>query len=142
MPKEGSMNRLHALVIAVLLGVAAVAGTYAAVGTTSLGVTASEATVSDAQIEARALRRAAKRKPPALPALPARRVSPSLVSAAAAPGSGAPVAPVQGPVAFRDDDHDSDDGWDDDRDDDDSHGDDSHGDDDSSGHGGGGDDDD
>jgi len=141
------MNRLHALVIAVLLGVAAVVGTYAAVGTTSLGVTASEATVSDAQIEARkakldraarALQRAAKRKPPALPGLPARRTSPSLVSAAAAPGSGAPMAPSQGPVAFRDDDHDSDDDWDDDRDDDDSHGHDS---DDSSGHGGGDDDD-
>jgi uncharacterized iron-regulated membrane protein len=69
------MNRLHALVIAVLLGIAAVAGSYAALGTTALGVSASEATVSDAQIAARkakldraarALRRAAKRKPPAL----------------------------------------------------------------------------
>ena len=39
------MNRLHALVVAVLLGIAAVAGSYAALGTTALGVTASEATV-------------------------------------------------------------------------------------------------
>jgi hypothetical protein len=119
------MNRLHALVVAVLLGIAAVAGSYAALGTTALGVTASEATLSDAQIAAReakldkaerALRRAAKRQPPALPPLPARRSSASL---AAAPGSGTPVAPVPGPAAFRDDDdHDSDDDWDDDHDDD------------------------
>ncbi|MGH3059331.1 MAG: hypothetical protein ACRDPP_14010 [Gaiellaceae bacterium] len=139
------MNRLHALVVAVLLGIAAVAGSYAALGTTALGVTATEATISDAQIAAReakldkaarALRRAAKRKPPALPPLPARRSSASLV---AAPGSGTAVAPAPGPLAFRDHDHDSDDDWDDDRDDDDSHDDDSH-DDDRSGHGGGGDD--
>ena len=39
------MNRLHALVVAVLLGIAAVAGSYAALGTTALGVTASEASV-------------------------------------------------------------------------------------------------
>ena len=98
------MNRLHALVVAVLLGIAAVAGSYAALGTTALGVIASEATVSDAQIAAReakldkaeqALRRAAKRRPPALPSLPARRSSASL---AAAPGSGTPVAPAPGPV--------------------------------------------
>jgi hypothetical protein len=148
MAKEGFMNRLHALVIAVLLSIAAVAGSYAALGTTALGVSASEATVSDAQIAARkakldraarTLRRAAKRKPPALPA---RRASGSLVSAAAAPGSGAPVAPAPGPAAFRDDDHDSDDDHDDDDDrDDDSHTDDDR-DDDHSGHGRGGEDDD
>ena len=140
------MNRLHALVIAVLLGIAAVAGSYAALGTTSLGVSASEANVSDAQIgarkakldkAARALRRAAKRKPPALPALPARRSSSSLVAAAPGPGGGAPVAPASRTVAFRDDDNGSDDNWDDDDwDDDDSHSEDSH-----SGHSTGDDDD-
>lgn len=145
------MNKLHALVIAVLLGIAAVAGSYAALGTTALGVTASEATVSDAQIAAReakldqaarALERVAKRKRPALPPLPARRSSGSLV-ASAAPAGVSSVAPAP-PLAFRDDDHDSDHDQDDDFDDDDSDDDDSHGDDrrddDHSGHGGGGDD--
>jgi hypothetical protein len=134
------MNRLHALVVAVLLGIAAVAGSYAALGTTALGATAGEATVSDAQIVARkakldraerALRRAARRKHPALPPLPARRSSASLV---AAPGSAAPVAPAPGPAAYRDDDHDSDDDWDDDGDEDRHDRDDDHS---GPGHGGG-----
>jgi hypothetical protein len=72
------MNRKHALVIAVLLGVAAVAGTFAALETTALGVAAQESSVSTSQIAARKakldkaqkqLQRAAKRKPPAQQAL-------------------------------------------------------------------------
>ena len=91
------MRRLHALAIAVLLGVVAVAGTFAALDTTSLGMAAEEASASDAEIEARrakldraerALRRAAKRRPPELPALPARRAAAPVASAPApAPAS-------------------------------------------------------
>ncbi len=120
------MKRIHAAVIAVVLGVAAVAGTFAAIDTTSLGVEA--ATVSDAQIAQRqkrlveaekAIRRAAKQRPPALPPVPARQSGGSSGAILAA----APVA--QGPVASRSgsgsgsghrDDHDDD--RDDDHDDD------------------------
>ena len=120
------MRRLHALAIAVLLGVVAVAGTFAALDTTSLGMAAEEASASDAEIEARrakldkaerALRRAAKRRPPELPALPARRAV-------------APVAPASGGEAVvvrREDDLEhgfEDDDFDDDFDD--SHDDDTH----------------
>jgi hypothetical protein len=67
------VKRIHGLLIALALGVAAVAGTFAAVQTTSLGAQA--ATVSDAEIAARsakldraqeALRRAANRRSPGL----------------------------------------------------------------------------
>jgi hypothetical protein len=73
------MKRIHGLFIALTLGVAAVAGTFAALETTSLGAQA--ATLSDGQIEAREqkldraekeIRRAADRRPPALPTLPSR----------------------------------------------------------------------
>jgi hypothetical protein len=98
MTKEGSMRRLHALAVAVLLGVVAVVGTFAALDTTSLGMAAAEeASVSDAEIQARQkkldraerqLRRAEKKRPPKLPALPARRAS----AAPAAPPSPSGVA--------------------------------------------------
>lgn len=67
------MKRIHGFLIALALGVAAVAGTFAALQTTSLGAQA--ATVSDAEIASRsaeldqaegALRRAAKRRQPQL----------------------------------------------------------------------------
>ena len=92
------MNRKHALVIAVALGVAAVAGTLAAIQSTSLGAEA--ATVSEAQIERRTkaldraaaqLRRQARRKPPALPAMPSSRGGGLSASASSGPGP-APTA--------------------------------------------------
>jgi hypothetical protein len=80
------LKRIHALFIALALGIAAVAGTFAALETTSLGAEA--ATVSEAEIAARdrkldraeaALRRAAKRRPPRLPA-PAAAAAPAAVA--------------------------------------------------------------
>lgn len=124
------MRRLHALAIAVLLGVVAVAGTFAALDTTSLGMAAEEASASDAEIEARrakldkaerALRRAAKRRPPELPALPARRaVAPVASAPAPAPASGGEAVVVRREDdlehGFEDDDFDDDfdDSYDDD----------------------------
>ncbi|MGH3024725.1 MAG: hypothetical protein ACRDNI_13785 [Gaiellaceae bacterium] len=99
------MKRLHALAVAVLLGVVAVAGTFAALDTTSLGMAASEeASVSDAEIQARdkkldraerALRRAEKKRPPKLPALPARRSAPPAASPAAPPAPAATAVAVR-----------------------------------------------
>lgn len=131
------MNRKHALLIAIALGVAAVAGTLAAVQTTSLGAEA--ATVSDSEITKRQrqldraaanLRRQAKRRPPALPAMPASsgggtvafRSGPSASSGSAAPVVLAAPAPASAPApAPQGSHHDDDDDWDDhddDRDDD------------------------
>jgi len=73
------MKRIPALVIAVALAVAVIAGTFAALRTTQLGA-GTTSTVSAAELQKRtralnradaALRREARRKPPALPALPA-----------------------------------------------------------------------
>ncbi|MDX6551836.1 MAG: hypothetical protein QOH74_324 [Gaiellales bacterium] len=73
------MKRIHTFVIVVALGVAGVAGTYAAVQTVTLGQASSAA--SDQQIRDRQqaldraeadLRKAAKQLPPKVPALPKR----------------------------------------------------------------------
>jgi hypothetical protein len=73
------MNKLHVLAVAVLLGVATVFGVVAATRTTGIGATA-HARVSQSAIAVRskrlsmaerALRRALKDRPPALPAVPA-----------------------------------------------------------------------
>lgn len=92
------MKRIHALVIAAVLAVAGVAGTFAALKTTALGVEA--ATVSDADLAkrtqklnraAKQLRNAAKRRPPALPAVPARVSSGGGSSGAVLASAPAPV---------------------------------------------------
>lgn len=88
------MKRIHALIIALALGIAVVAGTFAALRTTQLGA-GSQATatqVSSVQIskQNRALNRAEaalraelKKKPPAIAAVPANRM----------PTAGLPAAP-------------------------------------------------
>jgi hypothetical protein len=76
------MKRIHALLIALALGIAVVAGTFAALRTTQLGSRATTTNVSSTQIakQNRALTRAEAalraelhRKPPAIGALPAAR---------------------------------------------------------------------
>jgi hypothetical protein len=96
------MNRKHGLFLAVALGLAAVAGTYAAMQTTDLGAQA--ASVSEQEIAAAdkrldeqeaALRRAARKRPPKLPKLPPRAQAP----AGAPAGSGSAPAPAAAPAA-------------------------------------------
>src|ERR671915_1615667 len=87
------VKRRHGLLIAIVLGAAAVAGTSAMLQTTSLGAdakSASEKEIAKADMrldrqEAK-LRRAAKRRPPKLPKVP--DAAPSSAPAAA---SGAPA---------------------------------------------------
>ena len=71
------MNRRHALVISIFLGLALVAAAFAALRTTHLGARATA--VTPAQIAAKnrqldryeaVLRREARKQPPSLPALP------------------------------------------------------------------------
>jgi hypothetical protein len=80
------MNRLHALLLALLLGASAVAATYAVLKTTALGTNAKATTVgiSESRLAARnarldkveaALRHALRKKPPALPKRP-KRIAP------------------------------------------------------------------
>jgi hypothetical protein len=96
------MNRKHGLFLAVALGLAAVAGTYAAMQTTDLGAQA--ASVSEQEIAAAdkrldeqeaALRRAARKRPPKLPKLPPRAQAPA---AAPAGGGGNAPAPAAAPA--------------------------------------------
>jgi hypothetical protein len=89
------MNRRHGLFLAVAIGLAAIAGTYAALQTTDLGAqaaTLSERQVAEADVrldrQEAALRRAAKKHPPRLPELPAK------ASGGQAGGSGAAAAPA------------------------------------------------
>lgn len=91
------MKRSHALLLALMLGAAAIAAAFAVVTTTSLGMSATRpSAVSDAQIAARnakldraeaALRRALEKKPPGLPKLPKHRSA----SAVRVVGSSGPV---------------------------------------------------
>ena len=117
------MKRLHVLVLALLLGAAAVAATFAVLTTASLGTGAKAApAVSSAEIAARnakldkaeaAMRRALKKKPPALPKLPKRVDSqPRLVRVTP------PAAPVAAPTtqSGSDDDHEAE--WEGEEDDD------------------------
>jgi hypothetical protein len=98
------MKRSHALLLALLLGVAVVAATFAVVTTTSLGMSARAAApaMPDARIAARtakldkteaALRRALRKKPPALPKLP-KRVAPQsrVVHVVSSPPPAEPVS--------------------------------------------------
>jgi type II secretory pathway component PulJ len=80
------MKRTHALLIALALGIAVVAGAFAVIRTTQLGSKATATQVSSAQIarQNRALSRAEaalraelRRKPPAIGALPARSSVPA-----------------------------------------------------------------
>jgi hypothetical protein len=83
------VNRKHALVISLAVGVAAIAGTLAATQTVKLGRhAAARATTPSSLIAQRkhaldrtavALRKALKQRPPKLPALPAR--APAVASA-------------------------------------------------------------
>jgi hypothetical protein len=107
------VNKAHALIIALALGVAAVAGTFAALETTAFGAEAATASSSDLAARQAELDRTAKRRPPALPPLPSR----SAASVAAAPA--APVVP-SGSGSYEDD-HGDDDRWDDHGSDDDGH---------------------
>jgi hypothetical protein len=153
------MNRRHGLFLAIAIGLAAIAGTYAALQTTDLGAqaaTLSEQQIAEADVrldeQEAALRRAAKKRPPRLPELPAKA---SGGAAAGASGAPAPAAPAPAPASSSGSSSSGPSGssgpgsWDDDGDDDsgDDHsghgggGDDDFEDDDHSGHGGGGDDD-
>jgi len=86
------MKATHALVLALAVGVAAVAGTYAALRTTHLGMAAVQAPqVSSAAITRRsraldraqvALRAQLRRRPPALPRVPKAQPLPSPATAA------------------------------------------------------------
>jgi hypothetical protein len=87
--KEAAVNRRHAAVIALFLALALVAGLFAAVRTTRLGAT-SAASAAPTQIAAKnrqldrletKLRLAAKKRPPALPALPAAASRPVMAAA-------------------------------------------------------------
>lgn len=103
-----AMDRRHGLFIAVAIGLAAIAGTYAALQTTDLGAQA--ATTSEKEIAAAdvrldkqeaALRRAAKKRPPRLPKLPGRASAASAASAGGGTaGAGAPgfAASSSGPA--------------------------------------------
>jgi hypothetical protein len=93
------MDRRHALVISIFLGIALLAGSFAAIRTTQLGAQAT--VVPAAQIAAKnrqldryeaTLRREARTRPPSLPALPAK--------AGSAGGSPAPQVIYQRPPAI------------------------------------------
>ena len=122
------MDRRHGLFIAVAIGLAAIAGTYAALQTTDLGAqaaTSSEKEIAAADVrldeQEAALRRAARKRPPKLPKLPARvpaAASGGGGATANGPGSAAPAAAApavsgpgpsgnSGPGSF--DDHDGED---------------------------------
>jgi len=82
------MKRTHTLAIALLIGLAAIAGAFAATRTAGLGASARLASVSDAQIAQRtrqldrveaSLRRARAQRPPALPPVRFARVTPQRV---------------------------------------------------------------
>lgn len=90
------MKRIHALLIALALGIAVVAGTLAALRTTHLGSNATATNVSSAQIakQNRALTRAEaalraelRHKPPAIAALPAK--APAISALPAVPSASA-----------------------------------------------------
>jgi hypothetical protein len=97
------VKRTHGLLIAVVLGAAAVAGTSAMLQTVSLGAdakSASEQEIAKADMrldrQETKLRRAAKRRPPKLPKVP--DAAPAAGSASA-PVSAAAPAPAPAPAA-------------------------------------------
>ena len=100
------MKRRHGLLIAVVLGAAAVAGTSAMLQTVSLGAdakSASEQEIAKADMrldrqEAK-LRRAAKKRPPKLPKVPDAASAPAAAAPAPAPAPAAAPAAAPAPVA-------------------------------------------
>ena len=93
-----AMNRAHGLVLAVAIGLAAAAGTYAALQTTDLGAKAStlsqqQVTAANARLDKRqaALRHAAAKHPPRLPKLPHKISAPAPAPAAAPAAAPAPA---------------------------------------------------
>jgi hypothetical protein len=87
------VNRRHAAVISLFLAVALLLGMVATIRTTQLGATASAPATSAAAVARRnrqldraeaALRKAAARRPPTLPALPARPAARVQLAAATA----------------------------------------------------------
>jgi hypothetical protein len=118
------MKRSHALVLALLLGAAAVAATFSVLTTTSLGIGA-KAAVPAAEIAARnakldkaeaAVRRALEKKPPALPKLPKRIDSQSHLMRVFPPAPTATQTPPPTTRSAFDDDHGVE--WEDEEDDD------------------------
>lgn len=118
------MKSSHAVLLSCLLAVAAVAATLAVLKTTSLGMQAkpAAAAVSAEQLAARnaeldrteaALRRALRKKPPALPKLPARQTPaahPASVGSSPSSSQGAVSAaapPALEPASSEDDGHES-----------------------------------
>jgi hypothetical protein len=100
------MERRHGFFLATALGLAAIAGSYAAMQTTDLGAQAAsvsqkEIAAADVRLDKQeaALRRAAKKRPPRLPKLPAKAsASTSVAPGAAAPAASAgPAAPAPAP---------------------------------------------
>ncbi|HET8822961.1 MAG TPA: hypothetical protein VFM57_15555 [Thermoleophilaceae bacterium] len=106
------MDRRHGLFIALAIGLAAIAGTYAAFQTTDLGAqaaTSSEREIAAADVrldeQEAALRRAATKEPPELPKLPARASgaaggaggATASGPGSAAPGTAAPAAAAPAP---------------------------------------------
>src|SRR5918997_1162620 len=106
------VKRRHGLLIAVVLGAAAVAGTSAMLQTVSLGAdakSASEQEIAKADMrldrqEAK-LRRAAKKRPPKLPKVPDAASAPAAAAPAPAPAP-APATPVSSSHGGHDDDYD------------------------------------
>jgi hypothetical protein len=117
------MKSSHAVVLSLLLAVAAVAATLAVLKTTSLGMRAKPAAAAGSaeQVAARnaqldrteaALRRALRKKPPALPKLPVRQTPaahPASVSSSPASSQGAVIVatPAPEPSSSEDDGHES-----------------------------------
>ncbi len=97
------MKRTHATAIAVLLGVAGVAGTFAATRSADLGASSAQPTLAERQIVQRSrkldafeasLRKSLAQRPPALPPVPRYTASsPAPVSSAATPAAAAAVTP-------------------------------------------------
>jgi hypothetical protein len=100
------VKRRHGFLIAVVLAVAAVAGTSAMLQTVSLGAdakSASEQEIAKADMrldrqEAK-LRRAAKRRPPKLPKVPAATAAAASASPAPAPAPAPAAAPATAPAS-------------------------------------------
>lgn len=107
------MKRIHSALVALLLAAAAAFGLFAAARTASLGASSN---VSDAQVQARAKRldrfeRQIKtleaKRPPALPALPAKTLAPR--PRLVAPPASAILASSRGDDESEHEDHEDDD---------------------------------
>lgn len=104
------MKRIHALILVLALGIAVVAGSFAALRTTQLGTRATATNVNSAQIAKQngaltraeaALRAELRKKPPAIAALPkiTPQVAPPAMTAARLPAAVGPTVVVARPAA-------------------------------------------